>query len=196
MASNVRMKRLMMKLKRQKGLPFVKECLRVHNKYRAIHGSTPLRLNSEITSYAQEWANSLAKREAFEHRPDCLYGENLFSAFDDSDEWLILASDPVRCWYSEIELYTFDEFLVQPKTSNTGRFTQMIWKSTLELGVGISLHFSGRVYIVCCYDPVGNISGNYNANVLPPAKAAKYKDKALRCYFSDIDSNGKDSNVY
>ncbi len=35
----------------------------------------------QLTAYAQEWADKLARTERFEHRQDNQYGENLYSSW-------------------------------------------------------------------------------------------------------------------
>lgn len=49
----------------------------------------------------------------------------------------------------------------------TGHFTQLIWKNSVELGVGIALSSDKRkVYVVAEYSPQGNILGQFANNVL------------------------------
>lgn len=43
-----------------------------------------------------------------------------------------------------------------------------MWKDTKKLGVGIAQNDKGFVYIVCKYDPEGNIPGLYDKNVIIP----------------------------
>uniref|UniRef100_A0A0R3RVS9 SCP domain-containing protein n=1 Tax=Elaeophora elaphi TaxID=1147741 RepID=A0A0R3RVS9_9BILA len=66
----------------------------------------------------------------------------------------------------------------------TGHFTQLIWKSTKQMGVGVAMRdFNGHranscqpdfpstlIYVVVKYDPPGNVldKKNYDDNVLPP----------------------------
>lgn len=47
-----------------------------------------------------------------------------------------------------------------------GHFSQMVWKSSLDLGVGIAKTKKGKVLVVCNYNPRGNVVGQFNANVL------------------------------
>ncbi|OZC08406.1 SCP-like protein [Onchocerca flexuosa] len=70
--------------------------------------------------------------------------------------------------------------------NHTGHFTQLVWKSTTQMGVGIAMRrFSGHqanscqpdfpsilFYVVIKYDPPGNILDmkNYDDNVLPPIR--------------------------
>lgn len=53
----------------------------------------------------------------------------------------------------------------------TDRFTQMVWKDSLELGVGfVPTKEPGNGIIVCFYYPAGNVKGKFLENVLPPMK--------------------------
>ncbi|CAF4223576.1 unnamed protein product, partial [Rotaria sordida] len=47
----------------------------------------------------------------------------------------------------------------------TGHFTQVVWRSTKKLGVGVAYADEGRtVYVVAQYSPPGNYQGQYQAN--------------------------------
>lgn len=49
----------------------------------------------------------------------------------------------------------------------TGHFTQVVWKESQKLGVGVARSSSGRVYVVAQYTPPGNYLGQFQANVRP-----------------------------
>lgn len=53
-----------------------------------------------------------------------------------------------------------------------GHFSQVVWKETKELGVGIAESKCGLYYICCNYYPAGNVEGKYKENV-PPRKGSK-----------------------
>lgn len=66
-------------------------------------------------------------------------------------------------WYDEIVDYDFQH---PDFSSSTGHFTQVVWKETEQLGVGISLTKDGKsVYVVAQYFPPGNILGDFETNV-------------------------------
>lgn len=52
--------------------------------------------------------------------------------------------------------------------SIVGHFTQMVWVSTRFFGVGKARSRAGKVIVVANYSPPGNISGQFETNVLPP----------------------------
>ena len=74
----------------------------------------------------------------------------------------------ISSWYDEVSMHNFQ----RPKFSKeTGHFTQMVWKDTKSMGVGVAHSPDGReVYIVTNYYPAGNIvsRGYFEENVLPP----------------------------
>lgn len=139
--------------------------LQTHNALRARHGSPPLTWNHELALYA----GLHASRCRFHHSQIFgRYGQNLVAG----------SSSPaagVRAWYSEIQYYDY----TKPRFSKkTGHFTQLIWKSSRELGCawvncggknGTPGHF-----LVCNYTPPGNVvnPGYFAANVL----ALRFKD--------------------
>lgn len=64
----------------------------------------------------------------------------------------------------------------------TGHFTQVIWRDSTELGVGMARNRNGEVYVVCNYNPAGNFLGSFTENVLPPVDAGPTK----RIDFTDL----------
>ena len=73
---------------------------------------------------------SCAVRQIIDHRPQSSYGENIY--YHEGDD--ISATDAVKAWYDEIANYDFD---VPVFNTATGHFTQLIWKDSKELGIGV-----------------------------------------------------------
>jgi len=148
------------------------DMLQLHNYYRALHSASPLTISQRLNYIAQKYAEHLAKTGKFEHSGNTLenetLGENLYMQWISEGKVPISAKDAAKSWYDEITLYNFKH----PQYSEeTGHFTQMVWKSSQKLGVGVALSANGReVYIVTNYYPAGNIinSGYFEQNVLPP----------------------------
>merc|ERR1712010_93530 len=76
------------------------------------------------------------------------------------------AQGAVDSWYSEIKDYTFGQ---EPSWGGpvTGHFTQVVWKGSTDVGVGVAQEGS-KVVVVANYSPPGNFGGQYVANVPPP----------------------------
>ncbi|TRY91334.1 hypothetical protein DNTS_030140 [Danionella cerebrum] len=142
---------------------FKREFLETHNKYRAMHSTPPLKLNTELNSAAQTWANHLLSTRALGHS-STEHGENVFYSFSSAKK-TPTGKEAVDSWYSEIKDYNFKKPGNQP---NTGHFTQVVWKSSTELGVGLATD-GNTVFVVGQYKPAGNITnpGFYENNVHP-----------------------------
>ena len=122
------------------------------------------------------WATQMATTNLFAHSGSQLYGENLYGQFgagplNSIASFSTLESTCVSSWYSEISMYNFNS----PGYSDaTGHYTQVVWKSTTMLGMGLGWGIkSGGVnsyYCVSQYSPPGNnvMPGQFLANVLPP----------------------------
>ncbi len=67
-------------------------------------------------------------------------------------------------WYDEVGKYDFGNSRF---SAETGHFTQVVWKDTTDVGCGISISSSGRIYGVCNYTPQGNFKGEFGKNVFP-----------------------------
>jgi hypothetical protein len=67
-------------------------------------------------------------------------------------------------WYNEIKQYNFKH---GGFTMETGHFTQLVWKDSKNLGVGIATSRGGKTYVVAQYSPSGNMPGKFQKNVLP-----------------------------
>lgn len=77
----------------------------------------------------------------------------------------IIGEEPTTAWYDGIKYYDFEQggFSMQ-----TGSFTQVVWKASRRLGVGIAYTNNGRLaYIVAHYSPPGNFGNEYQENVFP-----------------------------
>lgn len=143
-------------------MEFQKECLKAHNDYREKHGVPPLVLNQDMCKMSQTWADTLAKKKILEHSKNSDYGENIYCVTSNG-EINITGDQPVTHWYDEIKIHPFG---TEPKTSESGHFTQVIWRDSRELGVAFA-KLNNRVVVVANYYPAGNIIGRFVQNVPP-----------------------------
>ena len=132
------------------------------NEYRSLHDTPRVSVSRSLSENAQLWADELASSGDFRHSSTS-YGENLASLYDNGKSDEEAFNHSVMMWYNEIEFYNYNN----PGFSfQTGHFTQLIWKSTIEIGGGIA-RSNNRIYVVIQYNPSGNIGGLYTRNVLP-----------------------------
>ncbi|XP_072289006.1 GLI pathogenesis-related 2 [Eucyclogobius newberryi] len=150
-----------------KDASFKREFLNAHNTYRSQHSAPPLGLSSELCAEAQRWAEHLLQRNIMKHS-ETSDGENIY-CFRSSAAIKLAGREAVDAWYSEIKYYSWNS---PGYSSKTGHFTQVVWKDSTELGVGVAS--SGkRVYVVGQYRPAGNVNSPmyFQQNVLPKGKA-------------------------
>ncbi|KAL7391529.1 hypothetical protein ABVT39_010616, partial [Epinephelus coioides] len=76
-----------------------------------------------------------------------------------------LGREVVDSWYNEIKNYNWSR---PGYMSNIGHFTQVVWKESTELGVGMATD-GKTVFVVGQYRPTGNMMGaeHFAENVLP-----------------------------
>ncbi|MEU7863163.1 CAP family protein [Nonomuraea sp. NPDC049141] len=129
-----------------------------HKAYRAHYGAEPLDLDPELTRYATRRAQKMAAADGALSRSHGPYGENLFMSWPNQPT----AAEVVKAWMDGAAEYDYDN----PGFSNaTGNFTQVVWKSSKKLGVGLARSVSDRWYVVAVYDPPGNYTGQFAQNV-------------------------------
>lgn len=135
----------------------IQEWLDAHNKYRSLHGVPPVTWSATVAASAQAWADTCPSGHSSSG-----YGENMAFA-----GYVMSPTDVVGLWYSEEHLYPYGEPAWNPAW---GHFTQVVWKSTTQIGCGYRTGCSGswpNVW-VCQYNPPGNYIGQFAANVFPP----------------------------
>jgi pathogenesis-related protein 1 len=135
-----------------------------HNKVRAIVRTNALIWNPKLSAYAQSWADYLVKnKECKLIHSKCInnegndLGENIYWG---SSATRFTPLDASKSWYEEKLNYSYEP-IGDSKISEIGHYTQMIWKNTREVGVGIGYCKDGGIMIVASYYPAGNYIGEY-----------------------------------
>jgi len=128
------------------------EALDAHNQYRALHSAPALSWSDDLASYAASHAAGCV----FQHTGGP-YGENLAAGYDS-------ITDAVAAWYAEGDGYDYS-------SGSYDHFTQVIWIGSTQLGCAtVSCDGSNGTpgtYLMCEYNPAGNVEGEFSQNVLP-----------------------------
>ncbi|XP_069985297.1 uncharacterized protein [Penaeus vannamei] len=144
---------------------FVADCLKAHNDYRKKHGVPLLKISKDLNKVAKDWADTIARKDVMQHRPNNQYGENIYCAWSSNPAHKIKGSEAVDSWYSEIKDFRFGR---EPADLRAGHFTQVVWRDSKELGVGTARSRGGKIYVVANYNPPGNMVGSFSTKVPSP----------------------------
>jgi pathogenesis-related protein 1 len=126
-----------------------------HKAKRKDVGSPPLAWSNGLAGVAQQWADHLASLGCnLQHTQNNKHGENLFAGAGKS----FTAVDASQSWYDEIQKYHYGP-LDPNNWAPTGHYTQMVWHSTTQMGMGRATCPNGLIVIVAEYDPPGNYMG-------------------------------------
>ena len=151
---------------------FQRDGLKRHNYYRKHHQVGPMYLTAKLNEYSQKYAETLAEINEMEHSTnDQLYkiygdwtGENLYTYWTSVSNLTLTGADAVDSWYKEIFDYDFKK--CDTKNGKAiGHFTQLVWKGSTQLGIGVAKNKQNNVYVVANYHKGGNVVGNYPQNV-------------------------------
>jgi len=139
----------------------------VQNKYRARHQVGKIKHNSDISKIAQKWADNLASTGKFETSKDRQFkgdpmGENLGMKWTSTGDDFTGAQVADQ-WYSGVSKYNFKTYA----GTETGLFTQLVWKDSKEFGIGKAKNKENKWIVVANYWPAGNVVGRHPENVFP-----------------------------
>ncbi len=136
--------------------------LQAHNVVRTKHNLPQLTWSNTIAESAQKWSNQLKSENCeFRHDLDTPYGENIYWAWESvvADNKLISKPEDAAVWWANEEaFYNYDKNTCKAG-EQCGHYTQMAWKTTTEVGCGVSTCISavGQSDVwVCRYNPAGN----------------------------------------
>ncbi|BBG95244.1 pathogenesis-related protein-1-like protein [Prunus dulcis] len=142
-----------------------------HNKARKEVGNKPLKWNTTLAQYAQEYADKRVGDCAMEHSMG-RWGENLASGDGMS------GAAATKYWVTEKEFY--DEKSNKCVKDECGHYLAVVWGKTTEVGCGISKCNNGQNYVVCSYDPIKNPAANCGSNICVGDECGHYTQVVWR----------------
>ena len=145
---------------------FINELINSHNIKRIAHGSRRLRCSKKLEDTAQEWATRLLTSSTYDLSLSDEFGESIAWKFKSNIDvnGLPSGSSITNDWYDEKRHFDFDG---NHYCKGAGHFSQLLWKATKFIGVGIDWNANGKIVIVVRYKPAGNRAGLFNDNVAP-----------------------------
>jgi pathogenesis-related protein 1 len=130
--------------------------LSYHNDVRSAVSVPPLAWSKELAQHATDWSNKLAAKGCnLEHSQDSEYGENIFMGSASLNHDAVV--EAAKAWESEKINYS-SEKLNKANWSQSGHYTQMVWRNTTQLGCAKAVCADSLV-VVCNYSPAGNMMG-------------------------------------
>lgn len=123
-----------------------------HNEKRALHGTKKLRWSTETFEYAANYSQYYNCSGILEHSYG-KYGENLAYGYP--------PEGAIDAWYDEGKTYVYGTEDVY------NHFTAMVWNNVDSVGCAYKRCPNNVLYIICSYDPPGNVIGYSSENVLP-----------------------------
>src|SRR6476619_3713778 len=140
---------------------FEERLLAAHNRERNAIGAPPLQWDPALARSARDWAAYLARTGKFEHSPDSPWwdpeGENLWAGTVNYYQ----PESMVGLWTAEKRDYKAGVFPNNSRSGdveNVGHYTQMIWRSTRQVGCATAVGRQGG-FLVCRYSDAGNVYG-------------------------------------
>jgi pathogenesis-related protein 1 len=139
-----------------------KAMVAAHNQWRSKVGVPDVAWSNELAASSQQWADQLARSGCNVRHSTTNYGENIYYAGaayrsdGTTSAQEITAQHVVDAWGNEVQYYDY--------ASNTchsvcGHYTQVVWKSTTEVGCGMAFCGDKSQLWVCQYTPRGNMVG-------------------------------------
>ncbi|OAG39158.1 hypothetical protein AYO21_06541 [Fonsecaea monophora] len=139
------------------------------NAYRALHSAPAVTWDNALAQAAKTAATRCSPVHT-ENKPNNPYGENIYSFYltppSTVPNFTLWLKKGLDWWYGEVR----DYYSWATDHSGQYHFTQLVWKATTKIGCSWSANqcatAHGDYYLVCEFQPKGNIAGQFGGNVL------------------------------
>ena len=146
-----------------------KKALKIHNDARQDVGSPPLVWSLKLEKQALLYAKILARKDEKKRmkHSETNDGENMTYTFSletiNNTTTPTFSQSPLSDasvgWYEEIKDYNYSKIKRRIIGPPIGHYTQMVWKTTKQVGIAHAISKKGSVYVVARYYPAGNFIG-------------------------------------
>ncbi|KAF0988379.1 hypothetical protein HZS_3331 [Henneguya salminicola] len=145
--------------------------LQSHNIHRKNHGVEALIWSNNLLEIATNKTRTIKENQEISVNEK--YGENSCVITSPNPDGSVV----VEAWYTESMDYNYEN---PSNLHDTDHFTQIVWKSTTEIGYAKMELTEDHWILLVLYNPKGNIDGEYKNNVLSPiVKKEKTIDKSI-----------------
>lgn len=140
--------------------PFRDQCLYWHNYFRTLHEVPFVTWSLSLKKEAENWVKYLADNNKLEFKNN---SGNLYLSTEKPREF---CSQAIWWFHGQERYYDYKN----PRYIKAARnFTQLIWKSTKQIGAAWKIRKDGKLIVAVMYDSEGgNDKGNFEDNVFPP----------------------------
>ena len=123
-----------------------------HNHYRKMVHVPSLKYSKECADYAQHWAEKLAlQNNGLKHSGSSKFGENIYWKSGKANGVIM-----VDKWAEEKKYFNSKS---RKHTHKNGHYSQVVWRNTEYVGIGMAIAKDGSEYWVASYYPAGNYIG-------------------------------------
>ncbi|CDO97326.1 unnamed protein product [Coffea canephora] len=131
-----------------------KDYVDAHNAARAQVGVGPMHWDEQVAAYARNYAAKIQMANTCNNlvHSGGRYGENLAAGTGD-----FTGLRAVNLWVGEKSKYNYQTNSCVGGVC--GHYTQVVWRSSVRLGCARVRCNNGWWYVICSYDPRGNIGG-------------------------------------
>jgi pathogenesis-related protein 1 len=134
-----------------------RDFVRLHNAARTAVGVGPVSWDNTVAAYARRYAEKRRGDCALVHSRNSPYGENIFWG-SSGKAWS--AADAVALWVGEKKYYHHDtNSCSAPAGQSCGHYTQVVWRNSKAIGCARVGCNNGGTFIICSYNPPGNVVG-------------------------------------
>ncbi|TVU40951.1 hypothetical protein EJB05_14437, partial [Eragrostis curvula] len=129
----------------------------LHDAARKDVGLGPVHWDNNVAAYAQSYAAQRQGDCALIHSTNRPYGENIYMG-PAGKAWS--AADAVGLWVEEKQYYDHGSNTCSaPADKSCGHYTQIVWRDSTAIGCARVDCTNGGVFIICSYNPPGNVNG-------------------------------------